>query len=79
MSLEDTSSAPRPNFLRAFSDHPASVGETYWQHARFAAGFSLQLFAAAFAALIHALIPPVFETTASRIVRRLHARIEARH
>lgn len=59
---------------RIFNDHPASVGESYVQHARFAFGFSFRLFAAAAAALVHALIPCLFEKTASRIVADLHAR-----
>ncbi|WP_308917468.1 DUF6356 family protein [Jannaschia sp. LMIT008] len=76
----DPHAPARPTaFLRGFRDHPASVGESYGQHARFALGFAGQLALAAGAALVHAAIPPLFETTASRIVRRLHARIEARH
>ncbi|MEM8633141.1 MAG: DUF6356 family protein [Pseudomonadota bacterium] len=63
---------------RVFLDHPRSVDETYLEHARFAAGFSLSLFGAAFAALIHALIPCAFEKTASRIVGRLYARTHNR-
>ena len=66
-------------FLKGFVDHPASVDETYLQHARFAAGFSGALFLASVAALIHAVIPPLCETTASRIIKKLHARMEARH
>ncbi|MEL6609968.1 MAG: DUF6356 family protein [Pseudomonadota bacterium] len=66
-------------FLSAFRDHPASVGESYFGHMRFALGFAGLLFAAAVAALIHAILPPVFETRASDIVKRLHARIVARH
>lgn len=66
-------------FVRAFHDHPASVDETYFGHMRFALGFAGMLALAACAALIHAVIPPLFETTASRIVARLHARLSARH
>jgi len=66
-------------FLKGFVDHPASVNETYWQHARFAFGFSATLFFAAMAALIHAIVPPLFETTASRTICKLHARLSARH
>lgn len=61
-----------------FTAHPASVNETYWQHMRFALGFALSLFAAAGAALIHALLPGFFEKTASRIVTRLYGRIHNR-
>lgn len=66
-------------FLRGFLDHPSSVGETYLQHACFALSFSGMLLMAGLAALVHAIAPPLFQTTASRIVRRLHARAEARH
>ena len=55
-----------------FSAHPASVGETYWQHMAVALKFSFALFSAAFAALIHAFFPALFETTASQQINRLH-------
>lgn len=65
-------------FKRLFIDHPASVDESYIQHAAFAGRFSLALFAAAFAALIHAVLPFLFERTASRTVARLYARTHNR-
>lgn len=63
---------------RLFTDHPAHVNETYLQHAAVASGFAVTLLAAAGAAMIHALVPALFEKTASRIVSDLHARLEAR-
>jgi hypothetical protein len=73
-------STPRRNALSAlFLDHPATVNETYFGHMRFAFGFAFWLGVAALAALVHALIPAFCETTASRILRRLYARIESRH
>ena len=66
-------------FFRGFVDHPASVNETYLQHAAFAGRFALTLFAAGSAALIHAVIPSMFETTASRMIAKLHAQMQARH
>ncbi len=63
---------------RLFIDHPASVDESYFQHAAFAGRFSLALFGAAFAALIHAVLPFLFERTASRTVARLYARTQHR-
>lgn len=66
-------------FVAGFHDHPASVGESYGQHFRFALGFSGLLAMAGLAAFVHALIPPLFPTTASRMVRRLHDQIERRH
>ena len=61
-----------------FLTHPASLGETYAGHARFALGFGLWLILAGLAALVHAVLPFLFPTTASRILRRLHARIDQR-
>ncbi len=66
-------------FARIFLDHPATVDESYFGHMRFAFGFSFWLAVAAGAALIHALIPALCETTASRILKRLHDKIAARH
>ena len=65
-------------FARIFINHPASVDESYGEHARFAFGFSLKLFGAAFAALVHAAVPCLFEKTASRIVGDLYARTHNR-
>jgi hypothetical protein len=63
---------------RLFLDHPESVHESYFGHMAFAAWFSSRLFLAAGAALIHALLPFLFETTASRIVRELYERTHSR-
>ena len=64
---------------RLFTDHPRSVDETYLGHLRFALGFAFWLGLAALAALVHALVPALCETTASRILARLHARVSERH
>lgn len=79
--MSETSQATsRNNPLAAiFLDHPATVNETYFQHMRFAFGFAFWLGTAALAALVHAVIPALCETTASRILKRLTARIESRH
>ena len=50
--------ARRGSWLRAFKDHPASVGETYVEHMGFAGWFAGRLFIAGAAALIDAVIPP---------------------
>ncbi len=65
-------------FQRLFINHPQSVQETYLQHLAFAAGFSVLLLAAGFAAMIHAIIPALFETTASRIIAKLYHRTHNR-
>ena len=63
---------------KLFTDHPASVDETYFGHMAFAAWFASRLGLAAGAALVHAFLPFLFETTASRIVRELYERTHNR-
>ena len=58
-----------------FTRHPASVGQTWVQHGRFALSVSWTLTLAALAAVVHAVVPALCETTASRAVDRLHAQI----
>lgn len=77
--MQTATANPAFRFLKAFVDHPASVNETYFGHMRFAFGFALTLMAASLAALIHAIIPPLFETTAGDLIKKMHARMEARH
>ena len=50
-----------------FTAHPASVGETYVQHLRFALRFGTRMTLGGVAAVVHAFFPFVFQTTASRI------------
>ena len=63
---------------RLFTDHPHSVDETYFEHMRFAGWFAGKLFLAGSAALIHAFLPCLFETTASRTIRQLYERTHNR-
>jgi hypothetical protein len=58
--------------LRAFNDHPQSVGETYLSHLGSATRFSGMMLVGALACLIHGLLPFLFQTTGSRQIRRLH-------
>lgn len=57
------------------TDHPASVGETYLEHAIHAIGFGAALLSGAMACFLHALVPAICTTTGSRIVARLHDRM----
>lgn len=63
---------------RIFLDHPAKVDESFFQHMAFALKFSGLLFAAAGAALVHAIIPCLFEKTASKIIAELYQRTHKR-
>ena len=63
---------------RIFFDHPQSVEESYFEHMRFAGRFSLRLFGAGLAALVHAVIPCLFEKTASNLIRQMYNEIHNR-
>ena len=60
---------------RLFTEHPASVGETYFQHLAAAWGFSWRMMLASLACLVHALLPFLFEKTGSRAITLLHDRM----
>jgi hypothetical protein len=61
-----------------FHDHPAKVGESYFEHMAFAFGFAARLFKAGFAAFVHGVVPCLHETTASAEVMAIHDEIRAR-
>ncbi|TYR33079.1 hypothetical protein FY036_08435 [Mesorhizobium microcysteis] len=63
---------------KLFTSHPETVGESYFGHMAFAAWFASRLLMAAGAAIVHAFLPFLFETTASRIVRELYERTHKR-
>ncbi|MEO8849715.1 MAG: DUF6356 family protein [Casimicrobiaceae bacterium] len=56
-----------------FTAHPATVGETYAQHFHFALRFGTLMTLGGLAALVHALLPFCFVTTAGRISDELVA------
>ena len=69
------SEALRKRSIKAlFTEHPASVGETYLEHMGVAASVGGRLLAAAGACLVHALFPFLFEKTGSRMISELYSR-----
>ncbi len=60
---------------RAFGDHPATVGETYFEHLGCALGFAAAMAAGAVACAVHALLPFLFTRTGSSIIADLHDRM----
>ncbi|KMO33754.1 capsule biosynthesis protein [Methylobacterium tarhaniae] len=61
----------------SFSEHPASVGETYFEHMGVATGFGLRMIGGGLACLVHGLLPFAFTSTGSRTIVRLHDRMVA--
>lgn len=64
------------NPLHAFTDHPATVGESYRQHLVFAVGFGARMVGGGLACIIHGLLPFAWVTRGSETVRALHATLE---
>ena len=55
-----------------FTDHPSKVDETYFEHMKCAFKFFYTLLGLSLAALVHAIFPFLFQTTASRGVKKLN-------
>lgn len=64
--------------MNPFTDHPASVGESYGQHFGVATKFGMTMILGGIGAILHGVFPWMFETTGSRTVTRLHQQITGR-
>ena len=62
---------------RYFLAHPRTVDEDYFVHMRHSLFFARHLLTAGLAALVHALVPALFERTGSTRVAMLYDRMVA--
>lgn len=60
------------NLLKPFTEHPASVGESYGEHLVMAGGFGVRMILGGFACLLHGLLPFLFVRTGSAQIAQLH-------
>jgi hypothetical protein len=65
------------NLQRLFTEHPASVGESYGEHLWRASWFSGKLLLAGGACFVHALLPFLFVKTGSNAISELHSAMVA--
>jgi uncharacterized protein DUF6356 len=61
--------------LRAFKDHPASVGETYTEHLLQALGFGTRMLLGGIACMVHGVFPFLFQRTGSAAIAQLNDRM----
>jgi len=61
--------------LRRFTDHPATVNETYFEHMAMAFGFGGRMLLASLGCFVHGLFPWLCLTRGSDTVRALHHRM----
>jgi hypothetical protein len=59
--------------IKLFTEHPASVGESYGEHLAMASGFGLRMILGGCACLIHGLLPFLFVRTGSAQISELHS------
>lgn len=57
---------------KLFTEHPASVGETYGEHLAMATEFGVRMITGGIACLIHGLLPFLFVKTGSNRIAQLH-------
>lgn len=61
--------------LKAFTQHPEAVGETYLEHLAQASSFAGSMAVGAIACFLHGLFPFAFQSSGSRRIRELHERM----
>lgn len=59
----------------SFTEHPASVGESYFEHMGMAGSFGFAMLKGGFACLLHGIFPFLCTTTGSQTIRVLHERM----
>jgi Family of unknown function (DUF6356) len=63
------------NLIRAFTEHPASVGESYAEHLGRALCFGTRMIFAGLACLVHGVLPFLFVRTGSQAISELNNRM----
>lgn len=72
------SDAARGPLHRLFQAHPASIGESYREHAGIAGRFGAAMVGGGLKCLIHALVPALYERAASDCVAKLNGELARR-
>ncbi len=58
--------------LKPFTEHPKSVGETYFQHMGMSSSFAFKMLGGGCACLVHAVFPFLCVKTGSTQITKLH-------
>jgi hypothetical protein len=64
--------------MRIFTEHPSSIGESYWEHMRCATRVTFRMRLLGLAVFIHAFLPFLFTNTMSQGLYRLVDEMELR-
>lgn len=63
---------------KLFREHPQEVGETYGEHFAAAGGFGVRMIVGGVACVVHAIVPGLFVTTGSGMVKKLYDQMVAK-
>jgi hypothetical protein len=77
LSIQGARQGAEQMLKRLFTEHPASVGESYAEHLVAASGFAGRMFIASLACFLHALLPFLCVKTGSRAIAELNDRMVA--
>ena len=77
-ATDPTASRPSGFLDRLLLAHPRTVGETYVEHAGIAGRFGATMVAGGLKCLVHAVLPSVFERSASDCVAKLNGELTRR-
>ena len=58
--------------MKVFTEHPESVGETYFEHMRTSFGFGARMLVAGVGCFLHGLVPFICTKTGSKTIGTLH-------
>lgn len=58
--------------MRAFTEHPESVGESYFQHMRTSFSFGGRMFVASIGCILHGIFPFLCVKTGSNTIQKLN-------
>ncbi|MFN2098535.1 DUF6356 family protein [Altererythrobacter sp. MF3-039] len=61
--------------IKAFTEHPESVGETYGEHFVHASSFGIRMILGGFACMLHGILPFLFVKTGSNQIQTLHGKM----
>ena len=64
--------------MSLFTDHPATVGETYVQHMGSASYFGSRMILAGLACMLHGLLPFIFTKIGSQTIEHLYQHMVTR-
>lgn len=62
----------RSQFMKAFTAHPESVGESYFEHLRMSFGFGARMLVSGLGCFLHGIFPFICVKTGSQTIDELH-------